>query len=282
MPGGYPFLGDVCNNQSAGLTTTIGKAGYGTVLTSAGSANTKGAWVELTASLSGDAYLLEIEMVNASIGGAIRIAVDIGIGAAASEVVLIPDLFISGQFNRLRNANIVVPVSIPAGTRIAARCASSGTSKTVAVNVRTVDGGHAQSDAPSGYETINFASASTGGTVITPHASADTYGSYIEMVASTANDYTGIFVLSGDDSISGNPCSHTIDIAIGAAASEINILPKRHLYLGDSVNSILMHGTAVLVPFLPLPIAAGQRISARAMSSFAGDSGATIVMYGII
>lgn len=87
----------------------------------------KGSWVTLIASLNFDTYGLLICINNNSASAASRnSAMDIGIGAAASEVVLIPNL-IAGNAAGYTSGGLwyYFPIFIPAGTRIAARAQST-------------------------------------------------------------------------------------------------------------------------------------------------------------
>lgn len=92
----------------------------GVSVSSNGSAHTKGNYATLFASLTEDTSELHLIFNNSANSNRLYL-VDIAIGAAASEVVLIPNIGI-----RNLNANKYVPVKlgvdIAAGTRISARC----------------------------------------------------------------------------------------------------------------------------------------------------------------
>jgi len=96
---------------------------YGTSITPA--TGSKSAWVEIYSSLAYDTYglLINFNTNTASIQSR-NTVVDIGIGAASSEIVLIPDL-IAGNANNYSGTVgglwYYFPVAIPAGTRVAVR-----------------------------------------------------------------------------------------------------------------------------------------------------------------
>lgn len=105
------------------------------------SANVKGAWVELTASVTQPLSALVIGMQGNgdTTIGADKHFIDIGIGAAGSEVVVIPDIQYVGStaenYAQVGHVNLF-PVDIPLGTRIAGRfaqdnVASNGTDITL-------------------------------------------------------------------------------------------------------------------------------------------------------
>jgi hypothetical protein len=106
----------------------------GTIIDPGGLADTKGAWVELTSSCQ------EVKGFNIMFGDQLhtdRVTcwwhADIGIGAEGSEVLIVEDEFL--QANSLSDGvaprnTAFIPISIPAGTRIAARTKCSSTDAT--------------------------------------------------------------------------------------------------------------------------------------------------------
>jgi hypothetical protein len=96
-------------------------------------ANVKGPWTQLLAS-SGEVchgITLMIGSANTLASTARRKFVDVGIGAAASEIVIIPDLD-CGNVNNWGQATsgpvvFTFPIKIPAGTRISARMQAEAT-----------------------------------------------------------------------------------------------------------------------------------------------------------
>lgn len=96
----------------------------GTSVDPGASLNTKGAWVQLSASCEDINYLI------VSLGGqensartACWWAMDIGIGGAGSEIVVVENLIAraSGIVDEVKPAVMAFPVNIPAGSRIAVR-----------------------------------------------------------------------------------------------------------------------------------------------------------------
>jgi hypothetical protein len=97
----------------------------GTSITHPGVANTKGSWIQLSASIPFSASFLLV-MGTPGIGG-FHPLVDIGVGAAAAEYVIAPNL----HFNAASVPNMTcysVPCSIDVGQRLAARMQSNTTS----------------------------------------------------------------------------------------------------------------------------------------------------------
>ena len=116
-----------------------------TAVDAGASVNTKGSWVELTASTSAAAGWLVINVQPPpSMTGSASFLIDIGTGAGGAETVIIPDVFIVPMISGdgIWPAAFHFPVAIAAGTRIAARaaCSSNGaTDRVVNISLLAVD-----------------------------------------------------------------------------------------------------------------------------------------------
>lgn len=98
-------------------------ASQGTAVTPA--VGSKGSWAEAIASLSNDTFGLLICISGNNASGASRnTVIDIGIGTAGNEIVLIPDLIGGNAASYAIGGSglwYFFPVAIPAGTRVAVR-----------------------------------------------------------------------------------------------------------------------------------------------------------------
>lgn len=275
MPGGYPIAFDICNAQNAGASTSTS---IGTAVTASGSTNTKGSWVQLVASLANDCCWITIDLLfDGSPFGASPTpeAVDIGIGAGGSEVVLIADLMVNPGYTLIGVARYSFPIHIPAGTRVSARSQCPVASGVVNVSINTFDGGFSQQEGYSGVDSIGFNSGTTLGTVVTPSATANTLGSYAQLTASTSKDYVGIFAYPDDQKV-GSAVKALVDIAIGGAGSEIVIIPQNQVSLGTSTGNY-----CGALPWRPISIPAGTRIAARAQAAAASTPAIGLTLYGV-
>lgn len=113
---------------------------FGTTIDPGATANTKGSWTQITASLTNDliGFVLGLDMQNAANAGSSLSSenlLDVGIGASGSEIVLVGNL----KFNHDANTTTVYVspqvlgpyfTPIPAGTRIAVRAQSTQTNST--------------------------------------------------------------------------------------------------------------------------------------------------------
>jgi hypothetical protein len=112
-------------------------------VTAGGTAHTKGSWTVLISSTSFDAFgiWIGIDGIHVS-AAATAYLVDIGVGPAGQERVIVPNLNVWGADATAAGLNPHIfwfPVYIPAGSRIVARSQSVTASKTCRVMV-TLDG----------------------------------------------------------------------------------------------------------------------------------------------
>jgi len=114
---------------------TVAASYYGTAVDPGGTANTPGAWVQLTASCANDYggfFLMFDEQGRTSGNSIIDVLVDVAIGPAGSERILLPQ-FSMGMSHSTTTAIVVppgtpfVPMKIPAGSRIAVRATARAT-----------------------------------------------------------------------------------------------------------------------------------------------------------
>lgn len=205
-------------------TGTVGSANYGTSVTTGGTSSTKGSATELISSSSFDTYFVRIMAARyAASATNSQGAMDIMIGGAGSEVVLIENLlmgFSGGQ--SFGNAPKVweFPLFIPSGSRISARAAGART--TTAFRVGIWLHGGALPAFRWGTRVVTYGMGTVpAGTTIVPGASA-AEGSWTQITASTTEHHFAFipsFQFSGDDTtILGR--TYTMDLGVGAAASE--------------------------------------------------------------
>jgi hypothetical protein len=246
-PGGYAGVNG---------TVTTGSS-YGVRATTSASANTKGSWVELVAAAAAapatQAFVLTFS-VNAAY--AWDWLLDIAIGGAGSEVVIVENLLFSQPIAGWCEA-ITLPIAIPAATRVAVRaqCGYANASN-LDVAITLLTGGSGMPSSCAGYTGIGANTATSGGVNITP--GSNTKGSYAEVIASTARAYKGLLVRGGTKSTVFSQQISLTDIAVGGAGSEVIVIPNL-----QTVGSAGRSST----PFIPISVPAGIRLAARAAGS---------------
>lgn len=271
MPGGFQSDFSLANAQNISFSYTNPQfPDGGPGISPSATANTKGAWSQLISSAASDIYMLRIiaeYQGNGSSGNDGYALLDIGVGASGSEVVLIPNIIMGNDQpsgNGMGFLDLLIPISIPAGTRISARCQVNAASSisTISIGVWSFDSSFGE-EAPTGYDAIGVSPSSSSGTVLSTTGQP---GPFIQLVASAARDYCGLFVIS-DTNGNGNFSGESVDIAVGASGSEQLVLPASW---GD-------FGT-VYVHYYPIQIPAGERIAVRGTTQF----GQTIdvIVYG--
>ena len=232
---------------------------YNATLTASVTSNVKGAYVELAASLPAAAKGVMVMIQFGSAAGNSWL-IDLSVGAAASEVVVVADLTYSNGSASIGNQiGVYVPVALAASARLAARCAcSGGSSRTIEIAVQVVDG--TSSAVPTTYGAV---SASSQGTSIDPGAAANTKGNYTQLTASTSSALDWLIVIATCAN-NPNPSSGrwAFDIATGAAASEVVVVPDCSFSMDSSFDTL---GPNVFC--FPISIASGTRLAARAQST---------------
>lgn len=250
------------------VTGGITGTSRGTTVTSGGSAHTKGAWVEFHAALpfTADGFWLTQNVSSARV----RYWVDVGIGAAAAETVLVPDIPYNGDIGGLMRGSVYIPIRIPAGERVSLRTQASSAAAVGDFQITFVASEHDAARSCRRATAYGHVSASTSSVCLPdPNNTANVKGVYDELVASTTNPMKAwIFFLVSQSQDFASSRTYLTDLAVGAAASEVDVL-----------SNIIGHeqsGTDSLQPWAMgpywYPIPAGTRLSARMQSSAAADA----------
>lgn len=258
--------------ESVGAATA---SSGGTTIT-AGSANTKGSWTQLIASTGESGSWIGVSFGHSPNGS--DVLLDIGIGGAGSEKVILANLCTS-EWATTEISDYYFPIRVPSGSRVAARCQSTFASDTVRCSA-VVGAGTAKTPSPLNVVTTYGANtADSGGTSVDPGGSANTKGSYSQITSATTAPVSAILVgFPGQDNHARTLARFLVDIAVGAAASEKIVVPN--LAVVTETNN-----TPRPNPYGPIPcqIASGSRIAARMQSSItdATDRIFDVIVYGI-
>lgn len=261
--------------QAAGLAASTDLV----ALSGGSSNNTKGAWTQLLASTAFDAHamLLVFNDPDASFNG----LVDIGIGAAGSERVLLPDLYIRTETNKFVG-RLMVPVAIPAGTRLSARLQADSTIRVIDVGATLFARGFLP---PYGFqrgEVYGVFVSSTSATSVDPGATANTKGAWAQITGGISGVTTRpirylIAFISPHDGAQLQDNGWLVDFGIGASGQEKVLIPNIPC---TSDNGDEPEHQQYLC--LPCHIPAGARIACRAQSTStdASDRIIRVALYG--
>lgn len=223
---------------------------YNTQITGGGSANTKGSWVEIKSALPYDSIGLVVTFQTQP--NAYQV-VDIAIGAGGSEQVVLPNWNLSSSLSGTHANNpMFIPLFIPAGSRVAARSEGSQGSAFATIKAVFLGGAWGGAQVPGQWKDYTQVASGPYGIATTPGGGSK--GSYAQIAAATAFTSRWMSVaVQGATS----PEDINIDIAVGAAASEVIVLP-------DLYYSIENLGVQWAFPFT---IPGGTRIAARAKTN---------------
>lgn len=234
---------------------------------SGGAANVKGSWVELVAStpFATDAILLSPNYSD----GNYSYLIDIGMGAAGSEVAFLNNLYFWQGSSYSKSGNpIIIPFHIPAGVRLAMRCQSSGASSAVRFGILLLGGSLYKMAPHQNIYTYGANLSTTRGTAITAGANYNTKGSWVAVCSSLDIAIKGFFLAFGNGPTTGTQ-DYLIDIAVGGAGSEQILINN---YIQSSSPGISYNFAHNLSPFFPIPLPAGSRIALRTQSNFGFDA----------
>lgn len=233
--------------------------------TGSASANTKGAWIETIASMPFDGYFAwDFQQFSAND----RYFIDIGIGAAGSEVVLIENLHITVGWNDARCWNfdpLVFPFYLPAGTRIAMRCQSNsgGSDQVYPQPLLLRPGGFSPSYQFGKAVTLGANTANTYGLLVQANATKDNWGAWAEVSSSVPEDARALmFSINLKDSPAVSGSYRNLEVGLGGAGSEVAIITPWHFYHGLYVGT-----KNFLSPIIHVSIPAGQRLAVRQRSA---------------
>lgn len=229
-------------------------------------------WTQMIASTSFDYDWVEFAVIaDNSVNG--QYAGDFGIGAAASEEVIFEkfNAMCRGAGGQAPLRRILLPLGIPAGTRIACRAWSNHNSDAwVRCSVTGYRNTLLTGPRASWVETINAFSS----TVLNAIGAGRTTstGSWVELTASTGTDAQGFFWLPCIYNSSNNWSNSSVErweLGVGASSSEVAIADT--MFNGDNEH------WPNCSRYYPVHIPAGSRLAFRRatnyMTSSANDRG---------
>ena len=265
--------------QKHSLEGEVSAGTTGTLINSAsGSANTKGSWTELSASLPFNANGFWLDMPDLSAAAFRSFLLDIGIGAAASEVVVVPNILLNPKATPWVTGPLWFPIRLPVGARLAARIqCDSATQSGARILVRPASQSWVTPESFGRATDYGVNTSTSLGVTVDPGGSVDTYGSWTELIASTTYRIRALSVFLS--SLSNGTMTNALwrfDIGVGAAASEVVFLEGIQL-VGNTAEVLCPQWVG---PFgLDLP--AGSRLAMRARCSI-NDATDRLIAAGLV
>lgn len=255
------------NSEREYITYPVGPVVDGLSVTSGGSANTKGAFTQLIASTPFTCNSVIINIVRTVATTGLQYLVDIAVGDAGSEVVVVPDLLAEGTNTATSltgHGLYVLPLTISTGSRISVRCACSTATQNVFVSMTLIKAG--TTPGISSFTALGINTSDSGATSIDPGGTSNTKGSYVEFSSSTAADYNFICpMVSLGGKNQTDSFTWAMDIALGSAGSEVVLIPDLRFAVacGSFPKPFLTPRSQSLLTYIP----AGSRLSARLAAS---------------
>ena len=242
------------------------------------SPNVKGAYTELITSTPWDAdgLLVQLQINNSTVSA----LMDFAIGAAGSEVIVLANALIA-QTSRV-STWVHIPISIPAGSRVAARAQATTGGHAIAVMAHVLRGGLWSPPPGGSIITLGADTSDSGGQVIDPGGTIDTNGAWTQMSASLAQDIAAVWLMVGNRqnaTLTDQSGLFRLELGTGAAAAEVAAWGP--IRFGSAAG-----GTFGPLPsmWFPLSIPAGTRLSARAKAGIndASDRLFDLTIYALV
>lgn len=204
--------------------------------------------------------------------------VDIAIGSAGNEKVIIPNIALS-RLDYAQDFHAFFPVSIPAGTRISARFQQSETGG--AVRILLVGGtGSYEGESCNKVTTYGVNLGTSRGTLVDPGDNIHTKGSIAQITSSSeVVKFLYINIIYRPVLTAGQYQYGFIDVMVGSSGNEKVILPNVWM---SSIEEGQAYSDQILGPY-PVDIPAGSRLSARVqgLSNLADQREVNISLIGV-
>lgn len=250
--------------------------------TASATPHTKGSWTQVIAATTADVTMLEVQILGTSVAAADSSALlDIGIGAAAAEVVVVANL--AAGYRPPASGNSVtpaggytIPLFIPAGSRVAVRMQSVAISATATVRVKF--GTAPFSKIPSTSVVTIGANTTTSRGVDLTVTTVNTKAAYTQITAATTEPFDGfMFGLQGGGDTTLATSTALVDIAVGASGSEVVMINDILVTTGSSETLMVQ---LPMLSFFRYPVPAGSRLAATVSRASSLDS-FDLILYGI-
>lgn len=264
-------------SETLGATYTAATTVAGTTVTASASTNTKGTWAALgTPTFDYDRVIVSVSQTAASAK-----LFDIGVNDGSGNwFVIAEDLHFPGPKYADTVFSYSLPLHVPSGQQVGMRV-QAGTGSHVIL--ATLTGFTKGVYGAPGYSRMVRLSAATNsrGTAIDAGATALTKSAWVEIVASTATAYDGLFGVVGFNGDTARTANATalLDIGLGAGGAEYVIVENIHMRWTTTTD-----GPMIVLGEMPLPINASTRVVARLACSdnTAGDRTIDLSLYGLV
>jgi hypothetical protein len=258
----FSILGGGSSVKTYGFTSSTNT---GVSVTASSTVNTKGSYVELVSAANNTTPINNMFSIGFDLvtGTQADFLVDIAIGGAGSEVVIIDNIWVKTNTIEATSGIFEALNEVPAGVRISARCQSNISSGVIPVYLMVSSRSLAQSSRPQRVTTYG-ANASTTDGVVVARAAVGVFGSWVEITASTTNRIKGFIVASHRKGLSWSNGKITYEVGVGSAGNEEIIYAGHNISVNSSEMASDFFSPAILVA-----VAKGERLAIRALADVA-------------
>lgn len=241
-----------------------------------GTAHTKGAWVQVTAATTAPVHGFHLcisTTANYAAATDTSTLLDIGIGGAGSEVVVVPNIGIGyqGPATGANGTVTTVPVTVPQGSRVAIRAQSIRTSRNITVWMTPIRSNTVtRLPAPTALIDLCANTATSYGVALSVPGGANTKGAWTQLTASVPQALQAVVLTpqaAADTTVGTANGTMLVDVAVGASGSEQTII-SNWPYL-QSTNEV---GQYLAPTIWPVTVPAGARLAARYQTPNTGNS----------
>jgi hypothetical protein len=275
MPFFTPYKG---MTQIASSTALQAETNPGWSPVSGAASATKGAWTRIFSSMYPNMYLLRLIVRDIAVAATSSLAtMDVGVGPAGSEVVVVPDLLCGGapiaSGNPYNGREFWIPLFVPQFTAVSVRFASERTSATFKLVAWAYIGGG--SNPPPwrlGQKVTTYGIGTVpNGTTIVPGAST-AQGAWTQVVAATTRDHFCFFPSFQVAGTTLNARSIYLGMGYGGAGVEENFQSATGYCYVTTTNEEVFGPYNNNIPMWQT-IPAGTRLVMRASNTGTNDTG---------
>jgi hypothetical protein len=253
---------EACRNKAEGLDAANSR---GITITAGGTANTKGTWTALATSTVQACDCLTVITQRSGTAG-VDFLIDIGVGTAGSEVVVASNIISTGPGSggSVFGVDCVLPINIPAASRLSARCQATTLSAQTRVICLTAELGGVASAERGVCTTYGTNTADSGATSIDPGGTANTKGAWTQITSSLTHAASALVLGFGNQiNTARTDCTWLVDVGVGTAGSEVVVIADMLLQAAASTDAL----SPSFSPPFPISIPGGTAVSVRAQCS---------------
>jgi hypothetical protein len=248
--------------------------------TTAATAHTPGAWVQVTSFFPANVDGLRVSVApHASNGVDTSLLLDVGVGGSGSEVTVAENILVgyaAPDGGPHAPAFIDLPVSIAAGQRLAMRVRGAQTSASKSFHLSALQ---CSRPTPTSLVTFGANTSTSSGVVLTAPANVNVKSAWTEITASTPVDLMAVQLLvtlgPGNTNIANN-VNRLFDLGIGSPGSEQVIVSNVHGATTNSEGSRWIPSAWYVADF-PAGIRLAVRYQASSVASDAGTMAAVVI-----